>query len=53
MAFTGTICRFTISYLDMYDDLLLKEHVPRKSRNDLKEVNAWNMTVWNIMVKVQ
>ena len=52
MAFTGTLCRFTISYLYMYDDLLLKEHVPRKSRNDLKEVNAWNMTVWNIMVKV-
>ena len=43
MAFTGMLCRFTISY----DSLLLKEHY-----QELKEVNAWNVTVWSIMMKV-
>ena len=36
------VCRLTISY----DNLLLKEHTPRTQR-----INAWNVTVWSIMVK--
>ena len=41
MAFTGMLCRTAISY----NGLLLKEHIPRI------QVNAWNVTVWSIMLK--
>ena len=37
-------CRFTISY----ESLLLKEHVPRT-----QGINAWDMTVWSIMMFIK
>ena len=43
MAFTGMLCRFTISY----KGLLLKEHVPRNQVC----FNAWEVTAWSIIAK--
>ena len=43
MAFTGMLCRFTISY----KGLLLKEHVPRNQGC----FNAWKVTAWSIIAK--
>ena len=44
MAFTGMLCRFTISYYS----LLLKEHVPRTQ----KEVNSWKVIAFTMISSI-
>ena len=46
MAFTGMLCRFTISY----DGLAMIACYWKSMYQERKEVNAWNVTVSSIMV---